>query len=148
MAADVAVHAEITLQLARLDQRYTKVRRALVEVLAESKRPLTMPEIAKLAPALPQSSIYRNLAVLSEVGIVQRVAGIEDHTRFELDEGLSGHHHHLICAQCGRVEDVSASPRLERAIGEAARAIAGEHDFAITEHQLDLKGICSRCHTA
>jgi len=53
-----------------------------------------------------------------EIGVVRRVAGADDHGRFELAEELSGHHHHLVCARCGKVEDVHPSPRLS---GPSAR---------------------------
>lgn len=143
-----STHDAIGLRLAGLDQRYTHLRKVLVETLAGAGRPLTIPEILALAPELPQSSAYRNVTTLIEAGVVRRVAGTDDHGRFELAEELSGHHHHLVCATCGKVEDVSPSPRLERALGEAARAVAGEQGYEVTEHRLDLLGLCPDCRPA
>ena len=105
----------------------------------------TIPEILATATELPQSSAYRNMTALIEVGVVRRVAGADDHGRFELAEELSGHHHHLVCETCGKVEDVHPSPKLERALGEAARAVAEEQGYQVTEHQLDLLGLCPAC---
>jgi Fe2+ or Zn2+ uptake regulation protein len=73
------------------------------------------------------------------------VNGTDDHGRFELAEELSGHHHHLVCGNCGKVADVRPSPRLERAVAEAARAAATEQDFDVTEHRFDLVGVCADC---
>jgi Fur family transcriptional regulator, ferric uptake regulator len=143
-----SVHDAVGLRLAGLDQRYTPLRRALVEVLATAGRPLSIPEILESAPDLPQSSAYRNITALIDVGIVRRVAGTDDHGRFELAEELSGHHHHLVCTTCGKVEDVHPSPRLERALGEAARGVAEEHGYRISEHRLDLFGECPECQRA
>lgn len=140
-----SVHDAVGLRLAGLDQRYTHLRRVLVETLAAAGRPLTIPEILVSAPELPQSSAYRNMTALIDVGIVRRVAGSDDHGRFELAEELSGHHHHLVCATCGKVEDVHPSPKLERALGEAARAVAEEQGYQVTEHQLELRGRCPKC---
>ncbi len=140
-----SVHEAIGLRLAGLDQRYTPMRRVLVETLAQAGHPVTIPEILSSAPGLPQSSAYRNLTALMEIGVVRRVAGADDHGRFELAEELSGHHHHLVCARCGKVEDVHPSPRLERALGEAARAVAAEQGYEVTDHQLDLMGLCPLC---
>lgn len=136
------VHGEVALRLVGADQRYTPQRRALVDVLAGAPGPLTMPEVLDACPGLSQSSAYRNVAVLLEVGVVRRVSGTDDHGRFELAEDLSGHHHHIVCATCGKVADVVPSPDLEEALDEAARATTG---FEVTEHRFDLVGVCADC---
>jgi Fur family ferric uptake transcriptional regulator len=145
MAVPRSVHEGVSLRLASAGQRYTHMRRILVETLAAAGRPLTVPEILASAPELPQSSAYRNMTTLIDLGVVRRVAGSDDHGRFELAEELSGHHHHFVCATCGKVEDVHPSPKLERALGEAARAVAEEQGYEVTAHQLDLFGVCPEC---
>ena len=145
MAGAPTVHEAVALRLATQDQRYTRLRRVLVETLAQAGRPLTVPEILAAAPQVPQSSAYRNITALGDAGVLRRVAGTDDHGRFELAEDLSGHHHHLVCGTCGRVEDVSPSPRLERALAEAAAAVAGAQGYEVVEHRLDLLGLCPAC---
>jgi Fe2+ or Zn2+ uptake regulation protein len=138
---------EVARRLAAVDQRFTSGRRGLVEILAEASRPLSVPDIvaAEGGSPLPQSSVYRNLTVLAEAGVVRRVLGADEHARFELAEDLAGHHHHLVCSSCGSVSDVTAAPRLERALSEAARLAAEEVGFEVTEHRIDLVGVCSSC---
>ena len=134
--------------MARVEQRYTKARRTLVETLAAAGRPLSIPEILAAAPKIPQSSAYRNVTALIDAKAVRRVAGTDDHGRFELAEDLSGHHHHLICGACGQVLDIAASPRLERALAEAARVAEEETGFSVDHHRMDLVGTCCQCeHT-
>ena len=145
MELPAVVHDEIARRLAGDDQRYTRLRRALVETLAASGRPLTIPEILAATPNLPQSSAYRNVTTLMDAGVVRRVAGTDDHGRFEQAEGFSGHHHHLVCATCGKVDDIRASPRLERALAEATRAAADEQGYDVIEHRFDLVGVCPDC---
>jgi Fe2+ or Zn2+ uptake regulation protein len=141
------VHDEVARRLASLDQRYTRLRRALVESLAGAGRPLTIPEILKANPSLTQSSAYRNVTVLIDAGAARRINGVDDRGRFELAEDLSGrhHHHHLVCGSCGKVADVHPTPRLERALTQAARAVADDEDFDVTEHRFDLVGLCADC---
>jgi len=140
------IHDEAALRLAALDQRYTGNRREIVQVLAGAERPLTITEIVDIAPTVPVSSAYRSLTVLADAHVVRRVAGTDDTGRFELAEDLSGeHHHHLICSNCGTVVDIAASPRLERALADAARAAAEEAGFEVHEHRIDLVGRCSNC---
>lgn len=135
------------IRLAALDQRYTVGRRAIIEVLDGVERPLTVPEIvARAKPAaVPVSSAYRNLTALLDAGVVHRVAGTDDHGRYELAEDLAGHHHHLLCARCGTVSDISAYPRLERALADAAKVARDETGFEVTGHRIDLLGVCQDC---
>jgi len=138
-------HAEVAARLARVDQRYTPARRALVAALANAGRPLSIPELLAATPAIPQSSAYRSVTALIDAKAVRRVAGSDDHGRFELAEDLAGHHHHLICGGCGQVLDVAASPRLERALAEAARVAEEETGFSVDDHRMDLVGTCRDC---
>jgi Fe2+ or Zn2+ uptake regulation protein len=140
------LHGAVALRLAAFDQRYTHSRRSLVEALAGSDRPLTVPEILAVRPDLPQSSAYRSVTVLIDAGVVHRVVGHDDQGRFELAEELwGGHHHHLVCEGCGRVADIDASPRVERALAEATRLAAREAGFRARQHRLDLIGRCADC---
>lgn len=146
------VHRDVAARLSSVEQRYTSGRRAIVDTLAAAGRPLTVPEIigerdeaTARRGALPQSSAYRNLTVLVEAGVLHRVSGTDDHGRYELAEELAGHHHHLLCVSCGRVDDVSAVPKLERALDDAARLAAEATGFEVTGHRIDLVGRCASC---
>ncbi len=148
VSAAPSVHEQAILRLAGLDQRYTRVRRALVTTLAEAGRPLPIPEIVEASDGLVQSSVYRTVTELIEAGVVRRVHGLDDLARFELAEDLAEHHHHLACATCGTVEDVVPSSRLERAMDEAARVVAEEQGYEVLGHQFDLVGTCPACQEA
>lgn len=148
MSVTPSVHEQAALRLSGLDQRYTPVRRALVTTLAAAGRPLSVPEILEANQALPQSSAYRTVTALIEAGVVRRVTGVDDHGRFELAEDLAGHHHHLACATCGKVEDIVPSSRLERAMDEAARVVSEEQGYEVIGHQFDLVGTCPDCQKA
>lgn len=139
------VHATAAERLRADDQRYTASRRALVEALAAAERPPTIPELLGSRPGLAQSSAYRNLAVLEQVGVVRRIVTSDEHARFELAEDLTGHHHHLVCGSCGRVEDFTVSEQLERSLETALARVADGTGFDVDHHRLDLVGTCSEC---
>jgi Fe2+ or Zn2+ uptake regulation protein len=145
----IDVHEEAGGRLAALDQRYTRGRRAIVDALAAAARPVSVPEIVRaIAPrhgSVPQSSAYRNLTVLVEAGVVHRLPGTDEFARYELSEALASHHHHLLCGECGAVVDVAATPRIEKALDEAARVAAEESGFEVTSHRIDLIGRCASC---
>jgi Fur family ferric uptake transcriptional regulator len=139
------LHVEIAARLKRDGQRYTRNRRALVEILRDTKQPQAIPDILRAKPELPQSSAYRNLTVLERSHVVRRVITGEDFAHFELVEDLTEHHHHLVCSNCGRVEDVQISSRLERSMEQALDTVADRAGFTTVSHRLDLVGICRNC---
>lgn len=140
------VHRAAANQLHAHGLRYTDARRAVVEVLRRGDRPLTLPEILAADGALAQSSAYRNLAELVAAGVVRRIITSDEHSHFELEEHLTGeHHHHLICSACGVVRDFTVPPELEQLIERAAAAVSSSDGFAADHHRLDLVGRCGRC---
>ena len=139
------VRDTVAARLGDVGQRLTANREVLLDTLTTAPRPLTIPEILEERPGLAQSSVYRNLVVLEEAGVVHRVVGADEFARWELAEDLTGHHHHLICATCGRVEDVPASAGLERSVAAAAAAITRTTGFRTQHHRLDLVGVCATC---
>lgn len=144
-SAHADVHRMVRDLLDQNEQRYTAGRRAMVAALADADGPVTLPELIELAPELAQSSAYRNLAVMEEVGIVRRLVHSTEHARYELAENLTEHHHHLICEDCGSVRDVTLTPALERRLDDAFAALAEAEGFVPTHHTIDLYGRCAAC---
>jgi Fur family transcriptional regulator, ferric uptake regulator len=143
------IHATAAERLRRDGQRYTTSRRTLVEVLDGADRPLTIPELLRQRSGIPQSSAYRNLAVLERAGVVERVMATDEFARYELAEDLTDHHHHhLICSGCGEVSDFVVSSALERRLDAAVDAVATETGYRIEGHRFDLIGHCGDCVSA
>lgn len=142
--SEMDLHGEALARLRAIDQRYTTGRRQLVEAYAASDRPLTVPEVVA-ARSIPPSSAYRNVMVLVEAGVLARVQGSDDHSRFELAEPFGAHHHHLICSDCGRVQDIAAPRPLEDAVENASKRIARSTGFRVQGHRIDLLGTCADC---
>jgi Fe2+ or Zn2+ uptake regulation protein len=143
MPADL--HDTVATRLRAVSQRYTSGRRALVDVLADANQPRTIPELIAAGNRIPQSSAYRNLAVLELAGVVHRIVTSGDFARYELDEALTEHHHHLICSSCGGVEDFTAPASLERTLRKVTSELADTSGFLAEAHRLDLVGVCAGC---
>jgi Fur family transcriptional regulator, ferric uptake regulator len=139
------IHDVVDDQLRRTRQRYTRGRRQLVELLVATDRPLTIPELLGRGPRQSQSSLYRNLAILEQCGTVHRIASTDDVARYELTEELAGHHHHLVCSQCGRIADVTLPAGVETALTAAAEAARDQHAFEVDAHRVELLGTCAGC---
>ena len=145
-AQATSLHDAVANRLHRAGQRLTPNRDALVDVLATAGRPLTIPEILQADAALAQSSVYRNLVLLEQAGVVHRIVTNAEFARFELAEDLTGdHHHHLVCSSCGAVEDVPASAGLEASLHAAVSEIDRATGFTTERHRIDLVGLCRAC---
>ena len=138
------LHDAVAARIKIGEGRYTRSRRRLVEVLLAAGQPLTVEEIVEQSH-LPLSSVYRNLAVLEDSGLVHRLAGHGDFARFELTEELVGHHDHLVCVICGAMTDVDLPQDLEQAFARALAALAERTGFELGSHRIDAIGRCSEC---
>lgn len=139
------VHDAASSRLRGAEQLYTSGRRELVELLAATGRPATIADLLATQPKLTQSSVYRNLAMLEEVGVVQKVVSTDDRARYELAEDLMGHHHHLICLSCGRVDDFVVPSSAELRIETLLEGAIANTGFRASGHRLDVVGTCADC---
>jgi Fur family ferric uptake transcriptional regulator len=141
-----------TIARRRMDEAghlYTRGRHLVMDVLARLGAPATIPTILESEPSLKQSSLYRNLTVLQESGLVTRVDVGDDRAYFELSEAVTqDHHHHLVCRECRAVVDVALPAPTERALDKAFTTAASDAGFELEEHRLDLVGVCSDCRSA
>ncbi|MBV9817595.1 MAG: transcriptional repressor [Solirubrobacterales bacterium] len=87
-----------------------------------------------------RASIYRILEELEAIGVIQRVDIGSGMTRYEPLHRGDGHHHHLVCDRCGRLEPFS-DEGLERAI----RRLSARVPLDVSEHEVVLRGACSTC---
>lgn len=141
------VHGEVTGLLRQASQRYTETRRCIVDALLASRRPMTIADLLEALPDVAQSSLYRNLTVLEQGGVVSRVVSTGDTGRYELSERLAGHHHHLVCSRCGSMRDVIIPETVEATLDEAFTRLAKREGFRLEHHRLDLVGVCGQCRT-
>ncbi|MFN7276987.1 MAG: ferric iron uptake transcriptional regulator, partial [Betaproteobacteria bacterium] len=107
------------------------------------QRHLTAEEVYKLLMAegmdVGLATVYRVLTQFEQAGLLARHHFESGKAVFELNEG--GHHDHLVCLQCGHVEEFY-DPQIEKRQEEIAR----ERGFAIHEHSLQLYGSCNRAN--
>ena len=118
-------------------------RRAVVELLGGQDCCLSAQEIHDALRAgsarVGIASVYRALDGMDELGLVQRVDLGDGVARYEpaLDEG---HHHHLVCDDCGKVE-----PFEDAALESAIERVAGGRGYAVAAHEVVLRGACEDC---
>ncbi|HEV7483551.1 MAG TPA: Fur family transcriptional regulator [Solirubrobacterales bacterium] len=137
-----AEHALAALQDAGL--RRGGARTAVVEALAGHSCAVTAleldDELRRRRPPVARASVYRALDQLEELGLVQRIEVTRGTAAYERVEPSGHHHHHAICRRCGRMEtfeDGALEAEIER--------VSERMPFAISEHDIVLRGLCERC---
>ncbi|HSR33360.1 MAG TPA: transcriptional repressor, partial [Anaerolineae bacterium] len=89
-------------------------------------------------PAVGLVTVYRTLDLLSGLGLVRRIHAEDGCHGYVVSK--HGHHHHLICRQCGTAlefEGCDLFPFLSR--------VGQETGYVIEEHLLELVGVCEAC---
>ena len=118
-------------------------RRLVVELLGEQDCCLSAQEIHDALRAAGArvgiASVYRALEGMDELGLVQRVDLGDGVARFE-PAHEDGHHHHLVCEDCGKVE-----PFEDVALESAIARVAGGRGYSVGAHEVVLRGACEDC---
>jgi Fur family ferric uptake transcriptional regulator len=136
----------VTARLRDHGVRLTPGRRELVEALTEADGPRSAAELfTAIGDTVPLSSLYRSLSTLEGAGVVEPHNAVRGVTRYELAEWLRGHHHHLICVDCGVVEDVALPEHREDEVRRLVTEIGSEASFSTVGHALEIEGRCARC---
>lgn len=136
---------QIRNHLAGHSVRYTRGRQRVVAALARVDGPRSAAELHhQIDGTVPLSSLYRSLVVLSEAGVLSPHHGTKGLTRYELAEWLMGHHHHLVCIDCGAVDDIQLPPDLETTLERLVSTVAADR-FVATGHALEIDGRCAAC---
>ncbi|KTD62553.1 ferric iron uptake transcriptional regulator [Legionella spiritensis] len=84
------------------------------------------------------ATVYRVLTQFEAAGLVSRHNFEGGHSVFELSQGE--HHDHLVCVKCGRVEEF-----YDEIIEERQERIAEQAHFKMTDHALNIYGLCPDC---
>jgi Fur family ferric uptake transcriptional regulator len=113
----------------------------VLDAMSASPRPFTIEEICGAAPGVGRATVFRTVKLLQESDVVCRVVLEDGGIRYQLSR--SGHHHHLVCSNCGAVQEFS-EPGLDALIQRTADG-AG---FQLEGHSLELYGRCAACSTA
>lgn len=84
------------------------------------------------------ATVYRVLTQFEEVGLVKRLNFEGNHSVFEINQG--SHHDHLVCIKCGNVKEF-----YDETIEQRQKAIVQADNFEMTNHSLNIYGICGCC---
>jgi Fe2+ or Zn2+ uptake regulation protein len=124
-------------------KKLTKSRKAILAILDRSAFPITAAEVherlKKSHVSTDLVTVYRNLAMLKDLGLVNPVGFHKGQMRYEVRHGRE-HHHHIQCRGCGKIADLMRCPlkKLTQLIEEQTR-------FVVDGHALEFFGRCPQC---
>ena len=122
--------------------RATPARLAIMKLLASTEKPVDVETILiylkkQNVPTDPATA-FRIMNVLTEKGLTKQVSFHEGKLRYELANRAD--HHHLICVQCGKIEDIS-----DCNISALEKDIKQKKKFLVQYHSLEFFGLCTSC---
>lgn len=130
------------------DARYklTPQREVTVRVLLENESSHLSAEdvfmkVKDKYPEIGLATVYRTLELLNELNVLDKVNFGDGVSRYDLrKEGAQHFHHHLICINCGSVEEVE-----EDLLTDVEKIVTRDFNFDIIDHRLTFHGICKLC---
>ena len=121
--------------------RLTKQRQIILDELRKVTSHPTADEIyhmvRKRMPKISLGTVYRNLEIMSDCGIIQKLDIGGTQKRFD---GIMESHSHIRCESCNRVADMEIPPSQE--VDAEAQKLT---DFEVLRHRLEFIGICPSC---
>jgi Fur family zinc uptake transcriptional regulator len=141
-AADALDHAELVCR--QRSQKFTPIRRQVLQALLSSHRPLgayeVIDELAKSMPRPAPVTVYRALDFLMGNGLVHRIESRNAYLACSHDHDAAAMVAFLICERCGSVGEIAAAT-VARGLNATARASG----FAPKLSVVEITGICAHC---
>lgn len=92
-------------------------------------------EVTKVHPSLSLATVYKNIIIMIEKGVLVEVAISGKKSKYEI---VKENHIHLICTKCGKIEDLDTS-------FAPFEDLASKKHFSIQKQEISLYGICVDC---
>jgi len=131
--------------------RWTLPRDVILELLSQTDKHLSAKEIYgslyKMYPGIGLTTVYRTLDLLARMGIITRISIGDGQNRYELKrDSKKGHHHHLICTQCGKIINYRDFVQEELdLVKKTEETLAERYNFVIKDHNIEFLGLCENC---
>ena len=136
---NLSVSEQILDTLEEQGFRSTAPRRILATVIGDQERHFTAEGLRQQLPRrMGRATVYRTLKLLVEAGVLCRVLLEDGDLHYQLSH--HGHHHHLICVQCGSSQDLTGCD-----IEDLLLTTSADHGFELSGHWLEVYGRCRNC---
>ena len=127
-----------------IGQRATRQRAAVAGVLQDVDDFRSAQALHEMLKARGENvglaTVYRSLQAMVDIGEIDVLVSADGESLYRRCGQSTGHHHHLVCRDCGLTVEVEG-PAVER----WTHAVATAHGFTDVSHTLDIFGLCERC---
>ena len=135
---------KLVATLSQSGYKLTAQRRSVLGAIVSSREHLTPAAVHERVkqdnPRVGLVTVYRTLELFSELGLICRVHGEGKSQSYTL--APTGHHHHMICSECGAVADFTDCD-----LSDLEERLSQETGFEIEGHLLEFTGRCSNCRS-
>ncbi len=139
---DIRETGTISEKLSEKGYRLTPQRMMILSAMESSHDHISAEEIyAQVAAKYPNvniSTVYRTLELLKKLGLVYEINLGEGRIRYHAES--SGHHHHLVCQDCGAVIDID-----ESALSSLKDILLRDYQFQAELRHVGIFGLCENC---
>jgi len=124
--------------------KYTEQRAIIFQIILNLQDHLSAEEVYEIIKReypsynIGIATIYRALNFLEEANLITSISFGKDGKKYEGNN--KAHHDHMICTKCGSIEEFSDDD-----IEDRQEKIAKIKEFKITDHSLQIYGICKLC---
>jgi Fur family peroxide stress response transcriptional regulator len=124
-----------------MNRRVTKQRAAILKILRNTRAHPTADQIydavRQQIPNISKGTVYRNLQVLREDGVISELNLNGTLSRYEEKQSR---HYHFRCEKCGRVFDLD-----EPVDTEIDKRVSAKTGFKVSSHYTEFWGLCKDC---
>ncbi len=131
----------IVQRLGLRGHRVTGSRRRVLEALLAAPAHFTVDDVLQRADGVGRATVFRTMKLLQDLNVVCRVLMENGSLHYRMS--ARGHHHHLVCRTCGRVEDFATCD-----VSALVRELSASTEYEIEGHWLEVYGRCQSCRTA
>ena len=122
-------------------RRMTRQRQVILDELSKVTSHPSADEVYRMVrrrlPRISMGTVYRNLEILSSMGMIQKLVSGGSLMRFDANAGV---HYHIRCVGCDRVVDAPVAPLIK-----SGKAIRSATDYKIVGHRFEFLGVCPIC---
>lgn len=135
---------DLKIVLKNKGMKYTEQRAIILQILLNVDEHLNAEEVLEIVKEkhpeqkIGIATIYRTLNFLEEVNLISSISFGKDGKKFE--GNTAKHHDHIICTQCGKIVEF-----FDDQIEKKQEEIANAKGFKITDHNMQIFGICTPC---
>jgi Fur family ferric uptake transcriptional regulator len=133
--------SDLDLIIQRLElrgHRITGSRKRVLEAVLGAPAHFTVEDVLRALPDVGRATVFRTMRLLLDLNVVCRVLMEDGSLHYRVS--ARGHHHHLVCRDCGRIEDFSTCD-----VSALVEQLGRSTEYEIEGHWLEVYGRCASC---